>query len=171
MNSNIRATTVRLIGQDKQQLGIKPLGEALEIARQSNLDLVEIVPLENPPVCRIMDYGKFRFDETKRARGSRRKTANPKLKEMRYRPSIGREDFETKTRQVVKFLNEGHTVQITIVFSGREVSHPESGREILGRITEATREAGTPKPGTRLDGRRMVMVLVPNHKTMPRQER
>lgn len=169
-NGNIRTTTVRLVGSDRQQLGIKPLGQALEIARQANLDLVEIAPLETPPVCRIMDYSKFKFDETKRVRESRRRTVNPKLKEIRYRPGIGREDFEVKTRQAVKFLSEGHTVQITVVFTGREVSHLESGREILKRIAKATQEVGTPKSETRLNGRRMVMILAPNKKAVRRAE-
>ena len=101
-----------------------------------DLDLVEVAPLANPPVCRIMDYGKFKFDEAQRAKESRRKATVGGIKEMKYRPKIGSGDFDTKTRQVMRFLAEGHKVKITIMFRGREVFHPELGKRILDKIAE-----------------------------------
>ena len=136
INDRIRARDVRLVDPDGLQLGIRPLPEALAIARQLDLDLVEVAPLANPPVCRIMDYGKYKFDEAQKAKESRRKTTSVGIKEMKYRPKIGPGDFDTKTRQVLKFLNEGHKVKVTIMFRGREVFHPELGKKILDRVAE-----------------------------------
>src|SRR5881398_4012891 len=136
MNERIRAREVRLVDTDGTQLGIKPLPEALHIARQLDLDLVEVAPEAQPPVCRIMDYGKFKFDAAQRAKESRRKTTSTSIKEMKYRPKIGTGDFDTKTRQVAKFLGEGHKVKITIMFRRRELSHQELGLRILDRVAE-----------------------------------
>jgi translation initiation factor IF-3 len=143
-------------------LGIKPLPEALTIARGLDLDLVEVAPMANPPVCRIMDYGKFKFDEAQRAKESRRKAVHVGIKEMKYRPKIGPGDFDTKTRQVARFLDEGHKVKITIMFRGREVFHPELGKRILDRIAEKTEGTAKVEAEPRLDGRNMVMVLAPD---------
>jgi len=153
---------VRLVDHDGQQLGIRPLPEALAIARQLDLDLVEVAPLANPPVCRIMDYGKFKFDEAQKAKESRRKTTSVGIKEMKYRPKIGPGDFDTKTRQVLKFLNEGHKVKVTIMFRGREVFHPELGKKILDRVAEHVDGTARVESEARLDGRNMVMVLAPD---------
>src|ERR1700732_2760817 len=136
INDRIRARDVRLVDPDGLQLGIRPLPEALAIARQLDLDLVEVAPLANPPVCRIMDYGKYKFDEAQKAKESRRKTTSVGIKEMKYRPKIGPGDFDTKTRQVGRFLGEGHKVKVTIMFRGREMSHPELGKKILDRIAD-----------------------------------
>jgi translation initiation factor IF-3 len=138
------------------------LPEALDIARELDLDLVEVAPGANPPVCRIMDYGKFKFDAAQRAKESRRKAVHVGIKEMKYRPKIGIGDFDTKTRQVAKFLEEGHKVKITIMFRGREVFHPELGKAILDRIAEQMDGMGKPEAVPRLDGRNMVMVLAPD---------
>jgi translation initiation factor IF-3 len=162
MNDRIRAREVRLVDPDGNQLGIKVLPEALAIARQLDLDLVEVAPLANPPVCRIMDYGKFKFDEAQRQKESRRKASNVAIKEMKYRPKIGNGDFDTKTRQVQRFLNEGHKVKVTIMFRGREVFHPELGKRILDRIAEVVDGTGRVETEARLDGRNMVMVLAPD---------
>ena len=118
--------------------------------------------MANPPVCRIMDYGKFKFDEAQRAKESRRKAVHVGIKEMKYRPKIGPGDFDTKTRQVARFLDEGHKVKITIMFRGREVFHPELGKRILDRIAEKTGDAAKVEAEPRLDGRNMVMVLAPD---------
>ncbi len=147
---------------DSKQLGIKPLPDALHIARQRDLDLVEVAPDADPPVCRIMDYGKFKFDEAQRAKESRRKTTNSSIKEMKYRPKIGSGDFDTKTRQVSRFLGEGHKVKITIMFRGREMSHPELGKKILDRVAEEVVEIGKVEAAPKLDGRNMIMVLAPD---------
>ncbi len=153
---------MRLVDPDGEQLGIKLLPEALAIARDLDLDLVEVAPGANPPVCRIMDYGKFKFDAAQRAKESRRKAVHVGIKEMKYRPKIGPGDFETKTRQVAKFLEEGHKVKITIMFRGREVFHPELGKKILDRIADEMDGMGKSESVPRLDGRNMVMVLAPD---------
>src|SRR5580698_6829371 len=162
INDRIRARDVRLVDPEGQQLGIRPLPEALAIARQLDLDLVEVAPLANPPVCRIMDYGKYKFDEAQKAKESRRKTTSVGIKEMKYRPKIGPGDFDTKTRQVLKFLNEGHKVKVTIMFRGREVFHPELGKRILDRVAEHVDGTARVESDPRLDGRNMVMVLAPD---------
>jgi translation initiation factor IF-3 len=153
---------VRLVDPEGEQLGIKLLPEALSIARDLDLDLVEVAPGANPPVCRIMDYGKFKFDAAQRAKESRRKAVHVGIKEMKYRPKIGPGDFDTKTRQVAKFLEEGHKVKITIMFRGREVFHPELGKKILDRIADEMDGMGKSESVPRLDGRNMVMVLAPD---------
>jgi translation initiation factor IF-3 len=130
VNDRIRVETVRLIDQDGNQRGVMPTREALTLARSLDLDLVEIAPTAQPPVARIMDYGKFKFDEAQKAKESRRKTLNVGIKEMKYRPKIGNGDFDTKTRLVEKFLSEGHKVKVTIMFRGRESAHPELGKKI-----------------------------------------
>ena len=147
---------------DGAQLGIKPLPEALAIAKDLDLDLVEVAPMANPPVCRIMDFGKFKFDEAQRAKESRRKAVHVGIKEMKYRPKIGPGDFDTKTRQVAKFLNEGHKVKITIMFRGREVYHPEHGKRILDRIAEQMEGLAKVEAEPKLDNRNMIMVLAPD---------
>ena len=144
------------------QLGIKPLPEALAIAKELDLDLVEVAPMANPPVCRIMDFGKFKFDEAQRAKESRRKAVHVGIKEMKYRPKIGSGDFDTKTRQVAKFLGEGHKVKITIMFRGREVYHPEHGKRILDRIAEQMEGIAKVEAEPKLDNRNMIMVLAPD---------
>jgi len=162
INDRIRARDVRLVDPDGAQLGIKPLPEALAMARELDLDLVEVAPQNDPPVCRIMDYGKFKFDAAQKAKESRRKTVSVGIKEMKYRPKIGPGDFETKTRQVLKFLNEGHKVKVTIMFRGREVFHPELGKKILDRVAEQVDGTARVESEARLDGRNMVMVLAPD---------
>ena len=153
---------MRLVDADGKQLGIKPLPEALQIAREADLDLVEVAAQANPPVCRIMDYGKFKFDEAQKAKESRRKSSNYTIKEMKYRPKIGQGDFDTKTRKVQHFLSEGHKVKITIMFRGREMSHPELGKQILDRVAEKVGPVAKIEAAPKLDGRNMIMVLAPD---------
>jgi translation initiation factor IF-3 len=150
------------VDPDGVQLGIKPLPEALAIAKELDLDLVEVAPMANPPVARIMDFGKFKFDEAQRAKESRRKAVHVGIKEMKYRPKIGSGDFDTKTRQVAKFLGEGHKVKITIMFRGREVYHPEHGKRILDRIAEQMEGIAKVEAEPKLDNRNMIMVLAPD---------
>ncbi len=156
-----------MVDPDGEQLGIKLLPEALAIARDLDLDLVEVAPGANPPVCRIMDFGKHKFDEAQRAKESKRKAVHVGIKEMKYRPKIGPGDFDTKTRQVAKFLEEGHKVKITIMFRGREVFHPELGKKILDRIADQMEGLGKSESVPRLDGRNMVMVLAPEKRAKP----
>ena len=162
VNERIRVETVRLIDNEGNQRGVMATREALALARSLDLDLVEIAPTAQPPVCRIMDYGKFKFDEAQKAKESRRKTTSTSIKEMKYRPKIGTGDFDTKTRQVSRFLSEGHKVKITIMFRGREVFHPELGKRILDRVAEKIGDGAKVEAEPRLDGRNMVMVLAPD---------
>ena len=141
-----------------------PLPDALRMAQESDLDLVEVAPLATPPVCRIMDFRKWQYEEKQRAKESRRKASNVSVKEMKYRPKIGIGDFDTKTRKVAEFLSEGHKVKVTIMFRGREVFHPELGAKILDQIAEQVMEVGKVETQGRLDGRNMTMVLAPEKK-------
>jgi translation initiation factor IF-3 len=146
-------------------VGIKPLPEALNYARALDLDLVEVADKANPPVCRVMDYGKYKYEAAQKAKESRRKSTNVVIKEMKYRPKIGGGDFETKTRKVEKFLSEGHKVKITIMFRGREVAHPELGKKILDKVAEEVAHTGRVEVYPKLDGpRNMIMVLAPDKK-------
>jgi len=151
-----------VIGPDGSQLGIKPLPEALQLAREQDLDLVEVAGQANPPVVKVMDFGKYKYEEAQRAKESRRKSTNISIKEMKYRPKIGVGDFDTKTRKVAEFLSEGHKVKITIMFRGREVFHPELGAKILDAIAEHVTSVGKVETHARLDGRNMTMVLAPD---------
>ena len=165
VNDRIRVETVRLIDEEGNQRGVMATRDALALARSLDLDLVEIAPTAQPPVCRIMDYGKFKFDEAQKAKESRRKTLNVGVKEMKYRPKIGAGDFDTKTRLVEKFLGEGHKVKVTIMFRGRESAHPELGKKILDRIIERLEEVAKVESAPKLDGRNMIMVLGPEKKS------
>jgi translation initiation factor IF-3 len=141
------------------------LPEALNFARELDLDLVEVADKANPPVCRVMDYGKYKYEAAQKAKESRRKSTNVVVKEMKYRPKIGGGDFGTKTRKVEKFLAEGHKVKITIMFRGREVAHPELGKKILDRVAEEVIDTGRVEVYPKLDGpRNMIMVLTPDKK-------
>ncbi len=151
-----------MIDVDGAQLGIKPLPDALRIARAAELDLVEVAGGANPPVCRIMDYSKYKFEAQQRAKESRKKATNVTVKEMKYRPKIGVGDFDTKTHKVEGFLAEGHKVKITIMFRGREMQHPELGRRILDRVAEAVVHVGKVEIMPKQDGRNMTMVLGPD---------
>ena len=158
-----------LIDPDGKQLGVKPLPEALSIARQLDLDLVEVAAEANPPVCRIMDYNRFKYEAAQRAKESRRKATSTGIKEMKYRPKIGVGDFDTKTRQVARFLGEGHKVKITIMFRGREMSHPELGKRILDQVAETVASVAKVEAAPKLDGRNMVMVLAPDRRSQARK--
>ncbi|CAN5811163.1 hypothetical protein BH23ACT2_BH23ACT2_03410 [soil metagenome] len=163
INDRIRAREVRLVGPDGDQIGIKPLPEALTFARDLDLDLVEVADKANPPVCRVMDYGKYKYEAAQKAKESRRRSTNVVIKEMKYRPKIGGGDFETKTKKVDKFLSEGHKVKITIMFRGREVAHPELGKKILDRVADEVINTGRVEVYPKLDGpRNMIMVLAPD---------
>ncbi|HEX9258555.1 MAG TPA: translation initiation factor IF-3 [Acidimicrobiales bacterium] len=170
INDRIRAREVRLVAPDGQQIGIKPLPEALSLARELDLDLVEVAPLANPPVCRIMDYGKYKYEEAQRQKESRRKATNVSIKEMKYRPKIGQGDFDTKTRKIAEFLGEGHKVKVTIMFRGREVFHPELGMKILDQVAEHVLAVGKVEAAPKLDGRNMTMVLAPDKKAQSKKE-
>jgi translation initiation factor IF-3 len=159
-----------VIGPDGAQLGIKTVPDALALAREIDLDLVEVAPLANPPVCRIMDYGKFRYEESQRAREARKKTAHVTVKEVKFRPKIGRGDFDTKVRHVQGFLAEGHKVKVSLQFRGREMAHPELGSKILDEVIEKILSVGKVETQARLEGRSMTMVLVPDKKPVKKEK-
>jgi len=142
------------------------------MAREAELDLVEVADKANPPVCRIMDYHNYEYQEAKRARESRRKSSTTVLKEMKYRPKIGTGDFDTKTKKVEKFLDEGHKVKVTIMFRGREVYHPELGTKILDQVAEAVAHLGRVEVYPKgVEGRNMTMVLAPDKKAQAQAKR
>ena len=153
-----------MVAPGGEQIGIKPLPEALHMAREMDLDLVEVAPQADPPVCRIMDYGKYKYEAAQKAKESRRKASQVSIKEMKYRPKIGRGDFDTKTRKVEHFLEEGHKVKVTIMFRGREVHHPELGMRILDQIAANVSQVAKVEAAPRLDGRNMTMVLAPDRR-------
>ena len=164
INDRIRAREVRLIGPEGDQLGIQPVPEALRMARGLDLDLVEVAPAANPPVCRIMDYGKFRYEEAQKAKESRRKSTQVSVKEVKFRPKIGKGDFDTKVRHLIGFLDDGHKVKVTLQFRGREMAHPELGTRILDQVIEAVGPLGKIDSQARLEGRSMSMVMSPDKK-------
>jgi translation initiation factor IF-3 len=155
-----------LIGPDGDQLGIKPVPDALRMARGLELDLVEVAPMANPPVCRIMDYGKFRYEEAQKAKESRKKSTNVSVKEVKFRPKIGRGDFDVKVRKVDQFIHEGHKVKVTLQFRGREMAHPELGTKILDQVLDVVGEYVKVETQARLEGRNMSMVLSPDRKAL-----
>jgi translation initiation factor IF-3 len=159
------------VGADGSQIGIKPLPEALARARELDLDLVEVAAQANPPVCRIMDYGKYKYEAAQKAKESRRKASSVSIKEMKYRPKISRGDFDTKTRKVERFLHDGHKVKVTLTFRGREMHHPELGKRILDEVVEAVADVGRVEIMPRIDGRNMTMVMAPDRKAQAAAER
>ncbi len=145
--------------------------EALTMARQLDLDLVEVAPLANPPVCRIMDYGKFRYEESQKAKESRKKTIHVSIKEVKLRPKIGKGDLDTKVRHMQEFLSEGHKVKVTLQFRGREMAHPELGSRLLDTVIAQVDGLGKVETQARLEGRNMTMVLAPEKKAPVKKER
>ncbi|MFT7473708.1 MAG: translation initiation factor IF-3 [Verrucomicrobiales bacterium] len=154
------------MGHDGEKLGVRPTPEALRMASDMDLDLVEVASKANPPVCRIMDYGKWKYEQSQRDKESRKKSTNVTVKEMKYRPKIGQGDFDTKTRKVEKFLGEGSKVKVTIMFRGREMQHPELGRRILDNVADTVIHLANIEFGPNLEGRNMVMVLGPDKKKL-----
>jgi translation initiation factor IF-3 len=138
----------------------------LKLARGLDLDLVEVAPMANPPVCRIMDYGKFRYEEAQKAKESRRKSSNVSIKEVKFRPKIGRGDFDVKVRKVDEFVREGHKVKVTLQFRGREMAHPELGAKILDQVLRVVGPIVKVESQARLEGRNMSMVLSPDRKAL-----
>jgi translation initiation factor IF-3 len=161
INEQIRVPRVRLVGEDGEQIGIKDTKEALEYAYARNLDLVEVAAQADPPVARVMDYGKWRYEQEQRAKQARKHQSTINIKEIKFRPKIGDHDYETKKGHVVRFLNQRAKVKVTIMFRGRENLHPERGRMLLERLAEDVKELGAVEQQPTLDGRNMVMVLGP----------
>ena len=152
---------MRLVDQDGTQIGIKQTTEALEYAFSKNLDLVEVAAGADPPVCRVMDYGKYRYEQEQKAKLARKHQLQVHVKEIKLRPKIGVHDYETKKGHVVRFLGQRAKVKVTIMFRGRETTHPERGRDLLMRLAEDVKELGQIEAPPLLDGRNMTMVLAP----------
>ena len=161
MNERIRIREVRLIDEEGTQVGIVPTREALDMARDRGLDLVEVAPNAIPPVCRLMDYGKFRYEQSRKERESRRNQHVVELKEVRIRPKIDDHDLETKGRQAAKFLDGGDKVKMTVTFRGREMAHPDIGKGLLDQLADMLRPHGSIEQTPRLEGRAMTMMLNP----------
>ncbi|HUG39061.1 MAG TPA: translation initiation factor IF-3 [Longimicrobiales bacterium] len=161
INRQIRISPVRVIGDDGEQLGIMPVEQALEAAESKGLDLVEVAPNSRPPVVRIMDYGKFKYEAARKARQAKKKQHNVHLKEVKFRPGIEEHDLEFKLRHARRFLEEGNKVKATMMFRGRQVTHPELGRQVLSRVAGELEDVGKVESSPVLEGRNMVMVLAP----------
>lgn len=161
VNQQIRISPVRVIDPQGEQLGILPIERALEIAVEQGLDLVEVAPNARPPVCRIMDYGKFRYEEQRKAREARKKQHQVHLKEVKMRPGIEDHDFDFKLRHARRFLEEGNKVKLTMMFRGRQMAHPELGREVLSRVAEEVADLGKVESHPTMEGRSMTMVIAP----------
>jgi translation initiation factor IF-3 len=163
INEQIRAREVRLVGPTGDQLGIKSRQEAMEIAANVNLDLVMVAPTAKPPVCRIMDYGKFRFEQQKKEKDQRKNQKIISIKEIRLSPTIDEHDFNTKLRNAIKFLEKGDKVKASIRFKGRAITHKGIGQRVLDRFSEACAEVSTVESAPRMDGRSMFLVLAPKN--------
>jgi translation initiation factor IF-3 len=164
INDRIRVPEVRLVGPNGEQVGIVRIEDALRLAEEADLDLVEVAPMARPPVAKLMDYGKFKYESAVKAREARKNQAQTVIKEMKLRPKIDVHDYETKKGHVVRFLREGDKVKITIMFRGREQSRPEMGARLLQRLAEDVVELGFVESAPKLDGRNMIMVLGPHKK-------
>lgn len=161
INDGIRVPRVRLIDTDGSQLGIKSTDEAREYAYGKNLDLVEVAAQADPPVAKVMDYGKYRYEEEQKRKQARKHQSQIQVKEIKFRPKIGVHDYNTKKGHVERFLNQRAKVKVTIMFRGRETTHPERGRDLLLRLAEDVKEIGQIESQPLLDGRNMVMLLGP----------
>ncbi len=161
INERIRAREVRLVSADGEQLGIKSLPEALILAQSQDLDLVEVAPNAVPPVCRVMDFNKWKYMEEQKRKEARKKATNIVIKEMKFRPKIDEHDYVTKMKHVERFLGEGAKVKLTIMFRGREMSYPQMGMKILERVAEEVADIAEIEAVPKLDGRNMTMVLNP----------
>jgi len=161
VNEDIKAREIRLVSETGEQLGIMSPKEALRIAMEKGYDLVEVAPTAKPPVCKIMDLGRYKYEQSKRERETRKKQHVINVKEIKLRPNIEDNDFNTKVRSAIRFLNDGDKVKVTIMFRGREMSHPELGKALLDRVAEEVKEVGNVERDAKLEGRNMSMIISP----------
>jgi translation initiation factor IF-3 len=162
VNEQIRLSPVRLIDTDGAQLGVVPVDQAMSAAREKGMDLVEVAPNARPPVCRIMDYGRYKYEQAKADREAKRKQHVTQMKEIKMRPNIEEHDFEFKTRHIKRFLSERDKVKVTIMFRGREMAHTENGKEVLDDVVEEIGDLAVVEQQARLEGRNMFLILAPN---------
>lgn len=161
INDEIRVKEVRLIGPESEQLGIVPIREAMQMAMDANLDLVNVAPQAKPPVCRIMDYGKYRYEMQKKEKEARKNQKVVELKEVRFSATIDEHDFQTKLRNVIKFLNDEDKVKCSVRFRGREITHASIGQRVLERVAEEVKDICVVERRPKLEGRSMIMILSP----------
>lgn len=161
VNRQIRISPVRVIASDGSQAGIMEVDAALASAQEQGLDLVEVAPLARPPVVRIMDYGKFKFEQAKMARQAKKKQHVIHLKEVKYRPGIDEHDFQTKTRHARRFLGEGNKVKVTLMFRGRQIAHPELGKQVVDRVATDLADVAKIETEAKMEGKSMTMILTP----------
>jgi translation initiation factor IF-3 len=161
INQQIRISPVRVIDPEGEQAGILPIEQALAMAEELGLDLVEVAPMARPPVCRIMDYGKFKYEEQRKAREARKKQHQIQIKEVKMRPGIEDHDFDFKTRHARRFLEEGNKVKVTMMFRGRQMAHPEMGREVLDKVLKELSDISKVEMHPTMEARAMTMVLSP----------
>lgn len=157
----IRATEVRLIGADGEQVGIMPLAEALSRAADANLDLVEVAPQANPPVCRIMDYGKFKYLQSKKTQEARKKQTVIQVKEVKFRPKIEDHDIAFKVKNIRRFLAQKDKTKISLIFRGREIAHPQIGIDLLNRVAAELEDIGVVEQAPKIEGRNLTMIIAP----------
>ncbi|AEW04867.1 bacterial translation initiation factor 3 (bIF-3) [Sulfobacillus acidophilus DSM 10332] len=161
INDEIRVREVRVVGEDGEQLGVMSIRDALTLAAERRLDLVEVSPTARPPVCRLMDYGKFKYEQAKRERESRKKQKVVNIKELKMRPAIEDHDFEVKVKSARRFLAEGDKVKCTMVFRGREIVHASLAQETLKKLADAVADVGIVERVPKVEGRAMIMILAP----------
>jgi translation initiation factor IF-3 len=161
INERIRVPEVRLINENGEQVGVVATPEALSYAQERDLDLVEVAPQSKPPVCRVLDYGKYKYEQEQKAKAARKHQTQVNVREIKFRPKIAQHDYETKTGHVERFLKQNDKVKITIMFRGREQSHPERGRALLDRVAADVAELGTVESAPEQEGRNMHMLLAP----------
>jgi translation initiation factor IF-3 len=161
VNSRIRAPQVRVIDTDGSQVGIMPTREAVEKAYEKGLDLVEVSPNAKPPVCRILDFGKYKYEQSKKAKAAKKKQHTVQLKEMRYRPKIEEHDYNFKTKHVKEFLLQGYKVKVFVEFRGREMAHIEFGKKIMERLQEDLSEVAVVEQKPKMEGRNLIMIVMP----------
>lgn len=171
INERIRAREVRVIDEAGEQIGVIPLNQALDLAKEKNVDLVEVAPTAVPPVCRLLDYGKYKFEQTKREREARKNQKTVLLKEMRFRPKIDEHDVEFKVRLIKKFLEEGDKVKVTVVFRGREMAHPHIGRDLLEKVVVGLKGIAIVEKPPAMEGRNMTVIFAPGVQKAPKEVR
>lgn len=164
MNGEITAPEVRLVGEEGEQLGIVSLAEAMRLSEEQELDLVEIAPMAKPPVCKLMDYGKFKYREAKKAHEAKLKQKNIQVKEVKFRPGTDEGDYKIKMRNLVKFLEDGDKAKVTLRFRGREMAHQEFGQRLLQRVRDDLEEIGVVEQWPKMEGRQLIMVIAPKKK-------
>ena len=170
VNEDIRVKEVRLVSEDGEQLGIVPIREALAMAEEKSVDLVEVAPSAKPPVCRLMNYGRFKFEQSKREKESRKKQKIISIKEVKMRPNIEEHDFQVKAKNARKFLTAGDKLKFTIMFRGRQITHPELGEKLCIQLAKELSDISAVEKSPKVEGRNMVMILVPKIENISKED-